>query len=51
MNTLIDTFFSKLCTLLAGQRRTRKANDGDGTVDEFLADPEIYKSDTTVHNL
>ena len=28
VNTSIDSFFSKLCAFLTGQRRTRKANDG-----------------------
>ena len=49
INTLIDTFFSKLHAFLVEQRRKRKTNDG--AVDESSADQEIRISDVTVHSL
>ena len=55
INTLIDTFFSKLHAFL--QNKDEKARPVmvkrklDGTVDGSLADQKLYKSDATVCNL
>ena len=52
MNTLINTFFSKLRAFLVEQGRPMMVKRKlDGTVDESLADQEIPKSDVNVHNL
>ena len=54
INTLIDTFFSKLHAFLVEQRRRKKTNDGsyvDGAVDKSSGDQEICKSNVIVHNL
>jgi len=52
INTSINTFFSKLHTVLADQRRIRKANDEARWHNELIsADQDIRKSNVTVHNL
>ena len=57
INTLINTFFSRLHTFLAEQRKQGKRpmmvkRKLDGAVDGFSADQEeIRKSDTTGNNL
>ena len=54
INTLIDTFFSNLCTFLVEQRRKGRPmmvkRKLDGAVDKSSVDL-IHKSDATVHDL
>ena len=51
--TLINTFFSKFCTILTEQRQ-RKANDGyeeaiDGGVDKSTEEQQTHEFDMIIH--
>ena len=56
INTLIGTFYSKLCAFLAEKKKQEsqqwlKLSYVDGTVDKSLADQEISKYNVTLHYL